>query len=87
MTVMLCSPGQGPQPFRDQAQSTASPDRHAVDDRFKSMADHLIKKRWLKEKRWTTKSKDQAEQIFTLMTRFMTEVRTIESMCDLRKRG
>jgi integrase len=70
----------------DQAQSTASPDRHAVDDRFKSMADLLIKKRWLKEKRWTTKSKDQAEQIFTLMTRFMKEERTIENMCDLRQK-
>jgi hypothetical protein len=69
-----------------QAQSIAASDRHAVDDRFKSMADLLIKKRWLKEKRWTTKSKDQAEQIFTLMTRFMKEERTIENMCDVRQK-
>jgi hypothetical protein len=63
----------------DQATETPPPDRHVVDDRFKSMADLLIKKR-LKEKRWTTKSKNQAEQIFTLMTRFMKEERSIENI-------
>jgi integrase len=68
-----------------QAGETAAADRHAVDDRFKSMADLLIKKR-LKEKRWTTKSKDQAEQIYTLMTRFMREERAIENMCDVRQK-
>jgi integrase len=69
----------------DQAQGIASPDRYAVDDRFKSMADLLIKKR-LKEKRWTTKSKDQAEQIYTLMAKFMKEERSIENMSQMRQK-
>jgi hypothetical protein len=45
---------------------------NAVDDRFSSMADLLISKR-SKSDRWTTKTKKQAEQIFTLMTRFILE--------------
>jgi hypothetical protein len=69
----------------DQAAETELPDRHTVDDRFKSMSDLLIKKR-LKEKRWTTKSKDQAEQIFTLMTRFMKEERSIDNICNVRQK-
>jgi integrase len=69
----------------DQATETPPPDRHVVDDRFKSMADLLIKKR-LKEKRWTTKSKNQAEQIFTLMTRFMKEERSIENISNVRQK-
>lgn len=69
----------------DQAAETAPPDRHVVDDRFKSMADLLIKKR-LKEKRWTTKSKNQAEQILTLMTRYMKEERSIENMSNVRQK-
>jgi integrase len=69
----------------DQVAETAPPDRHAVDDRFKTMANLLIRKR-LKEKRWTTKSKDQAEQIFTLMTRFMKEERSIENMSNVRQK-
>jgi integrase len=67
----------------NQAPETADP--YAVDDRFKSMADILIKKR-LKEKRWTNKSKNQAEQIFTLMTRFMKEERSIENMSNVRQK-
>jgi integrase len=69
----------------DQVAETAPPGRHAVDDRFKTMANLLIRKR-LKEKRWTTKSKDQAEQIFTLMTRFMKEERSIENMSNVRQK-
>jgi hypothetical protein len=69
----------------DHATETSSTDRHVVDDRFKSMADLLIKKR-LKEKRWTTKSKNQAEQIFTLMTRFMKEERSIENISNVRQK-
>ena len=69
----------------DQAADSAPPDRHVVDDRFKAMADLLIKKR-LKEKRWTTKSKNQAEQILTLMTRFMKEERSIENMSNVRQK-
>jgi integrase len=69
----------------DQVAETAPSDRHTVDDRFKTMANLLIKKR-LKEKRWTTKSKDQAEQIFRLMTRFMKEERSIEKMSNVRQK-
>ena len=69
----------------DRADETSHRDRHVVDDRFKSMADLLIKKR-LKEKRWTIKSKDQAEQIYTLMTRFMKEERAIENMSNVQQK-
>jgi hypothetical protein len=82
ITVAGCVMQSRPAAVPDQAQETAPLDRHAADDRFKSMADLLIKKR-LKEKRWTTKSKKQAEQIYTLMTRFMKEERTIENMCNV----
>jgi hypothetical protein len=56
-----------------------------VDDRFKSIADILIKKR-LKARRWTIKSKNQAEQIFSLMDKFMQEERSIEKMSLVRQK-
>ena len=51
----------------------------AVDDRFMAMADLLAKKR-SKTDRWTAKSRQQAMQIFALMTRFMKEERAIVSI-------
>jgi hypothetical protein len=57
----------------------------AVDDRFKTMADLLLKKRG-KAERWTTKSKQQATQIFSLLTRFMKEERSIENMSAVKQK-
>jgi hypothetical protein len=48
----------------------------AVDDRIKTMSDLLLRKR-SKAERWSTKSKQQATQTFSLLTRFMKEERAM----------
>jgi integrase len=57
----------------------------AVDDSFKTMADLLLRKR-SKAERWTTKSKQQATQIFTLLARFMKEERALENMSAVKQK-
>ncbi|MGY4349717.1 site-specific recombinase XerD [Bradyrhizobium sp. GM7.3] len=57
----------------------------AVDDRFKTMADLLLRKR-SKAERWTAKSKQQATQIFSLLTRFMKEERSLENMSAVKQK-
>jgi hypothetical protein len=57
----------------------------AVDDRFKAMAELLLRKR-SKAERWTAKSKQQAMQIFALLARFMKEERGIENMSAVRQK-
>jgi integrase len=57
----------------------------AVDDRFKTMADLLVRKR-SKAERWGTKSKDQATQIFSLLARFMKEERALENMSAVKQK-
>ncbi|MEY9350305.1 MULTISPECIES: DUF6538 domain-containing protein [Bradyrhizobium] len=57
----------------------------AVDDRFKTMADLLLRKR-SKAERWSVKSKQQATQIFDLLARFMKEDRGIENMSAVRQK-
>jgi hypothetical protein len=57
----------------------------AVDDRFKTMADLLLSKR-SKAERWTTKSKQQATQIFTLLARFMKDERALENMSAVKQK-
>jgi hypothetical protein len=49
------------------------------------MADLLISKR-SKAERWTTKTRNQADQIFTLLTRFMLEERSITRMSQVRQK-
>jgi integrase len=58
---------------------------HTVDDRFKTMADLLLRKR-SKAERWTTKSKQQATQTFSLFTRFMKEEQAIDNMSEVRQK-
>jgi hypothetical protein len=57
----------------------------AVDDRFKTMSDLLLRKR-SKAERWSTKSKQQATQTFSLLTRFMKEERAIENMSAVKQK-
>ena len=57
----------------------------AVDDRFKTMADLLLRKR-SKAERWSTKSKQQATQTFSLLTRFMKEERALETMSAVKQK-
>jgi integrase len=57
----------------------------AVDDRFKTMADLLLRKRG-KAERWSTKSKQQATQIFSLLARFMKEERALENMSAVKQK-
>jgi hypothetical protein len=72
-------------PDRAREYDPVQTEHDAVDDRFKSMADLLLRKR-SKAERWTTKSKTQAEQIFTLMTRFMKEERALENMSAVKQK-
>ncbi|ABE61758.1 hypothetical protein Nham_0896 [Nitrobacter hamburgensis X14] len=60
-------------------------DLDAVDDRFKTMADLLLRKR-SKAERWTTKSKQQATQTFTLLAKFMKEERALENMSAVKQK-
>jgi integrase len=57
----------------------------AVDDRFLSMADLLLRKRG-KAERWSSKSKQQATQIFSLLARFMKEERALENMSAVKQK-
>jgi hypothetical protein len=57
----------------------------AVDDRFKTMADLLVRKR-SKAERWSPKSKQQATQIFSLLARFMKEERALENMSAVKQK-
>nr|WP_092681182.1 DUF6538 domain-containing protein [Rhodopseudomonas pseudopalustris] len=70
------------QPFETVVERNQPDD---VDDRFESIADILVKKR-LKARRWTIKSKKQAEQIFSLMEKFMLEERSVEKMSLVRQK-
>lgn len=79
------SPSVAPVSDQAPAHNPVQEVHHAVDDRFKPMADLLARKR-TKAGRWTTKSKDQAEQIYTLMAKFMKEERGIESMSQVRQK-
>lgn len=69
----------------DGADCAQERDAAAVDDRFKAMADLLVRKR-SKAERWSAKSKQQATQIFDLLARFMKEERGIENMSAVRQK-
>ena len=76
---------QQPQVSYQVEDNPAQEEPDAVDDRFKTMADLLLRKR-SKAERWTTKSKQQASQIFSLLTRFMKEERAIENMSAVKQK-
>jgi hypothetical protein len=87
VSVHFAKPSLPIAPLHNQAseQNLEDAKHNAVDDRFKSMADLLLRKR-TKAGRWTTKSKDQAEQIYTLMAKFMKEERAIERIGQVRQK-
>lgn len=79
----LVQPAYVPEP-NDSADCVQDQDA-AVDDRFKAMADLLVRKR-SKAERWSAKSKQQATQIFDLLARFTKEERGIENMSVVRQK-
>ncbi|WP_369426474.1 DUF6538 domain-containing protein [Bradyrhizobium ottawaense] len=80
----IVQPAYVPEP-NDSADCVQEQDAAAVDDRFKAMADLLVRKR-SKAERWSAKSKQQATQIFDLLARFMKEERGIENMSAVRQK-
>ncbi|WP_398464742.1 DUF6538 domain-containing protein [Tardiphaga sp.] len=56
-----------------------------IDDRFGAMASLLVKKR-VKSKRWSEKSRKQAEQTFMLLGKFMKEECGVERMRALKQK-
>jgi hypothetical protein len=76
--------GQRPAPFQVE-DNPVQQDPDAVDDRFTTMADLLLRKR-SKAERWTEKSKKQASQIFSLLARFMKEERALENMSAVKQK-
>jgi hypothetical protein len=78
-------PAAVPVPVPNDGPDCVQEQDAAVDDRFKTMADLLARKR-SKAERWTSKSRQQAVQIFTLLARFMKEERGIENMSAVRQK-
>jgi integrase len=85
MPLDLIHPAHVPVPVPNDSADCVQEQDAAVDDRFKTMADLLLRKR-SKAERWTTKSKQQAMQIFALLARFMKEERGIENMSAVRQK-